>query len=154
MIQLDAPILPGERAAGIRVGEPIARLLEAHQPEAHVPLQEGRERFHFGPVWVWAENGRITQVGVSRGYSGRLAGRIGIGSTVRDVERLIGPIGEDDEDNLVVVGSPGWCFETEPWRPGTALEDNRDARLSWIFVFAEPANDAPERPGAGSVDAR
>ena len=44
-----------------------------------------------------------------------------------------------DEDNLVVEGVPGICFETEQWRgrPGRETGDeNLDAKITEILVFS------------------
>lgn len=63
-----------------------------------------------------------------------LAEGVGIGSSIADVERLIGEVEEDTEDNLIVVGYPGWCFETEKWL-GHRIDDNRSARIISICVY-------------------
>lgn len=78
----------------------------------------------------------IVQVGLCSGYRGELQASIGVGSTISDVEKAFGrSVQEDEEDNLVVPNSPGWCFETEEWRNPQTVSNNRDARIISIFVF-------------------
>jgi len=128
------PIVPGISAAGIRIGEPAP----VPDTEVHAPVERfnGIEKYVFEAVTVWASHGHVDQIGLRAPYSGRLAFGIGIGSTIGEVERAFGPVTEDDDDNLVVRGSAGWCFETEDWAGGRSLGANREARISEIFVFA------------------
>jgi len=132
MIDLDAPILPGKAAAGISIGTPVNDLLGRSQSTTKL---DGL-KYDLGAVKVWSENGVITQVGVSSGYRGALEGGIRIGSTIAEVEDCFGcSVEEDDCDNLVVPGSPGWCFDTEEWSGVHTVQDNRTARIVEIFVF-------------------
>jgi hypothetical protein len=85
-------------------------------------------------VSVWVREECVCQVGVSQGYSGTLPEGIGIGSSIAEVERLIGRVEEDVYDNLIVIGYPGWCFETEEWL-GHRIEDNRGARITEVFIY-------------------
>jgi hypothetical protein len=76
----------------------------------------------------------VSLIDVRQGYSGTLPEGIGIGSSIDDVERSIGMVEEDMQDNLIVVGYPGWCFDTEVWT-GHRLADSRNAKITEIFVF-------------------
>jgi hypothetical protein len=134
-MNLDDVIVPGESAAGIRVGQRINQVL-AMEGSVEAERFHGIEKYVFGAVTLWARDGLITQVGVRAPYTGKLASGIGIGSTIGEVESAVGRIGEDDEDNLVVPTSPGWCFETEVWRRGKSARDNRAAKITEIFVFS------------------
>ncbi len=92
------------------------------------------EKHDFGPVKVWANDGVIIQVGVYFGYRGALQDAIRVGSTLSDVEDCLGcSVQEDEDDNLVVPNSPGWCFETEEWKSPKTVSDNRGARIASIF---------------------
>jgi hypothetical protein len=135
-LDLGAPIQPGSRAAGIAVGRPALGL---PAPLGREALAKG-ERLDYACVSIWVEEGRVKQVGVRSGYGGKLDQVIAIGSSLADVERTVGAVHEDEEDNLVVSGRPGFCFETATWR-GHRLEDNRDARITAIFVFGEEAGE-------------
>ena len=129
-IDLTAPIKPGTSAAGIALGERAAQL---PPPLRRMPLS-GLERLDYSSVSVWVRQGSICQVGVRQGYNGKLPQGIGIGSSINDVERLIGKVQEDVEDNLIVVGCTGWCFETEEWC-GHRIEDNHGARITEIYIY-------------------
>lgn len=135
MIDLDAPIVPGKSAAGVVVGSVVSELLATEHAPSTTKLSSG-EKHDFGTVKVWAKDGMIVQVGLCSGYRGVLQASIGVGSTISDVEKAFGrSVQEDEEDNLVVPNSPGWCFETEEWRNPQTVSNNRDARIISIFVF-------------------
>lgn len=137
---LDAPILPGISAAGIEIGSTIQELLEQNLPQS----KEDRSIspiYDFGPVKVWASSGLVTQIGVYAGYRGWLDNKICIGSTIADIEAWCRcRVAEDEEDNLVAAGRPGWCFETEAWAGNQSIETNRGARVTEIYVYiSQPA---------------
>ena|ERR1700682_1216874 len=134
-MNLDDVIVPGESAAGIRVGQRINQIL-ATEGSVEAERFHGIEKYVFAGVTLWVREGLITQVGVRAPYGGKLPQGIGIGSTIGEVESAIGRIGEDNSDNLVVLTSPGWCFETEVWLRGKSPRENRSARITEIFVFA------------------
>jgi hypothetical protein len=138
-MNLSDPIVPGVSAAGVRIGDDIKRVLLGSGAPSAVHGDPGRERYEFGTVTIWAKAGRVEQIGVRKPYEGRLASGVGLGSTIADVVESTGTVIEDDEENLVVAGQPGWCFETEEWAHGQSLSDNADARISEIFVFESRA---------------
>ena len=135
MIALNATIEPGKAAAGLSIGGP----LPAAVGYTRTQLEDGGDLLDFGPVCVWIKNGVVDQIAVRRGYSGHIQGTtIGIGSSIQEVQVMLGTLVEDDGDNLIVAQVPGLCFETEAWRgePGKeTIEDNLDAKLTEIFVF-------------------
>jgi hypothetical protein len=136
-----APILPGLSAAGVSLGAPIDAILRTYSPDRVEPVIGGN-LLYFGDVRLWVEDKAIMQVAVSGRHAGCLSGDIGIGSTLADAENALGPIFEDDEDNLMVIGLPGVSFETHTWRgiPGAEiLADNMDARITDIYVFRPDA---------------
>ena len=136
MIDLDAPIVPGKSAAGVLVGSLINEVLAGAHPHSTTKLVSG-EKHDLGTVKVWAKDGVVIQVGVFSGYRGMLQPGIRIGSTISEVQDSFGcSVQEDEEDTLVVATSPGWCFETEEWRNPRTVDNNRDARIVSIFVFA------------------
>ena len=134
MFDLNAPIIPGESAAGVRLGQPIKDILVRQTPDAVIELTDC-EKYQFGSVRLWVSSGKISQIGLYADYRGRLKEGIGIGSTVEEVQTLLGKIEEDEDDNLVVVGTPGWCFETEEWLEGRQPEQNPKAKISEVYVF-------------------
>ena len=134
MFDLDAAIIPGESAAGVCVGQTIADILVDEKPNAIVCLRAAI-KYDFGIVHLWVTDGSISQIGLFSGYRGLMQSGIKIGSTIGEIQRAIGPVVEDDEDNLVVPGSLGWCFETEEWLEGHQPEQNPNAQVSEIYVF-------------------
>jgi hypothetical protein len=137
MFDLNAPIIPGESAAGVRIGQPIEDILGWKSPDAIVEVHSCT-KFEFGAVHLG---------GKWEGVAGRRVCRLsrlsdagsGIGSTVGDIQSSFGPVVEDEDDNLIVEGRPGWCFETEEWMAGRQPEQNPNARVSEIYVFAVAA---------------
>jgi len=148
-LDLNAPIYPGKSAAGVAIGQGVDSLAE---PLKRVQLS-GVVRLDYACVSVWLTDGRVNQVGVHQGYTGTFRHCIGIGFSIGDVDRLIRPVHEDPEDNLVVLGSPGWCFDTSRWR-GDRLKDNYDTRITDIFVFEDVAGEPDAADGAGASDER
>jgi hypothetical protein len=138
MIDLDAPIVPGKSVAGVSVGGAVNELLATVHAQSTVRVPIG-ERHDLGSVKVWAKDGVIIQVGVYSGYRGVLQPGIRVGSTISDVEGSFGcSVQEDEQDNLTVLNSPGWCFETERWKSPETVGNNRNARIVSIFVFRCP----------------
>ncbi|MBC8083209.1 MAG: hypothetical protein H7Z21_08360 [Hymenobacter sp.] len=137
MMDLCAPIVPGESAAGLHIGQLMSEILD-HQTPTSVEHLESVTRYEFGPVWVWARNNRVDQIGVFHGYQGGLPQGIGVGAQMQEVQETIGDVFEDEEDNLCVVDSPGWCFETSPWHNGQEADKNLAAVIVGIFVSAKP----------------
>lgn len=107
-MNIDAPIVPGVSAAGIQLGSPIEELLNAHtnsfgygERSKYSFHLRATTRYRSAMVDVWAIEGKVEQMMVHNGYRGQLMGKIGLGSTVADIERHIGAVEEDEEDNLV-----------------------------------------------------
>jgi hypothetical protein len=139
MLNLEAPIVPSIGAAGVLVGTEIRQGLDQVPPDK-LHKTDGLCRYDFGPVRVWVRGAVIEQIGVSQGYKGLLNGVIGVGATIAEVERHFNsPVEEDDEDNLIVRGATGWCFETEEWHGNHSIRENFDRCIAWIFVFATTA---------------
>lgn len=138
MLKLDASIVPGVSAAGLRLGDPVQQI----QSLAVVPrrrLDQSLEHIELGPVSVWIREGLIDQIGVAAGYRGAVAGTdVGIGSTLRQVSTALGEVFENDEDGLCVDGMPGICLETTLWADAPGRETvahNLDAKIIEIYVF-------------------
>ena len=131
----DAPIEPGIGAAGITLGQPVAAFLAANDHIAH-ELSHTHWRYETPSVRVWARDGIVSQIGVRGSYTGCIAGTdIALGVTIEQVQATLGPVYEDDEDNLVVESVPGLCFETTVWRWPQTVETNLDASVIGFFVY-------------------
>ncbi len=135
---LSDPIVPGRSAAGIVIGNKIGELLEQARP-LQTEDHGGLLVHGFAAIKVWSENGVITQIGLYPGYKGLIAQKIGIGSTIREIEDYFGcKVVEDQSDNLTVTCSRGWCFETDEWVSDYTVVSNREAHVCAIFVCREP----------------
>ena len=137
MFDLDADIVPGTGAAGVRLGQPVTDVLSRVDP-IRVTELHGSCRYEFGSVDLWVKAGAIFQIGLYQGYRGLIDRRIGIGSTLAELERELGRVSEDDDDNLVVAGVHGFCFETDHWKAGREPQENPDAVISQLYVFMPP----------------
>jgi len=133
-MNLTDPIIPGISAAGVNIEDSI-KLVLMTSSAASVDNVKETEKYSFDGVTLWVRNGRVKQIGVASPYSGKLMEKIGIGSTLREVESALGKIVPDKDDSLIVSGSTGWCFETERWRNGPNVRQNPHAKLTEIFVF-------------------
>jgi hypothetical protein len=146
MVDLDATIIPGKGASGISIGTNLRDLPEGTRPQSVTPLLSGGLKHDLGSVKIWSKDGVITQVGVYSGYRGTLRSDIRVGSTLAEVEDCFGcPVEENDEDNLVVPGFPGLCFDTEEWGGNHTISENRNARITAIYVF-KVDHEASRRP--------
>jgi hypothetical protein len=131
MVNSDAPIIPGKSAASIKLGEKMEDVLQ-RTPETFVAKQESQAgvagviRYRSRHVDLWAKNGVIWQIMVHNGYAGLTLGKIGLGSTLVDVENLLGPV-VVISDNQVVKGIPGISFEPQM--------DMRHAPIVEIYVW-------------------
>ncbi|MCO5165662.1 MAG: hypothetical protein M9894_04745 [Planctomycetes bacterium] len=68
-------------------------------------------------VFVDATTGLVSQVIAGGRFEGAFLGRIRVGTTLRDVVRVAGPIEEDEEDNLVLRDHPGLVVEADGLAP-------------------------------------
>src|SRR6266566_2559700 len=141
-MDIEAPIVPGEGAAGIQVGLPIEEVLKGQ--ETHFTSEEVVNhlvpfpiitRYRSAMVDLWAREGIVDQIMVHSGYRGKLMDKIGLGSTIADIEAQIGAWEEDEEDNLVIRDLPGMCFEIEGYFPGLRNPAFRYAPIKAISIF-------------------
>lgn len=142
-MNIEAPIIPGESAAGIQLGSSIDELLSAHKNffdsgEVVKPTFPVRVTTHYrsAMVDVWVIKGKVEQIMVHDGYRGKLMGKIGLGSTFADIERNIGAWEEDDEDNLVIRDCPGLFFRVEGYFPDLEDPAFRHAPIKEIYIVS------------------
>jgi hypothetical protein len=132
---LDAPIVPGVSCAGILVGTEMGALSSV--PEPALRSDQIYRFHHFQSVRVLSVRGIVVQVGALEGYRGLLDGKIGIGSTIAEVEEWCAcRVEEGEDDELVATGMSGWCFETDEWKGNHTVAMNRESRITAIFVHA------------------
>jgi hypothetical protein len=142
-MNIEAPIVPGESAAGIQLGSPIEEVLNEYNNSFSSgevvnlsPSFPLNIRYRSAMVDVWSIEGRVEQIMVHDGYRGKLMGNIGLGSTIADIERYAGAWEEDEEDNLVIRDLPGLCFEIEGYFPDLSKNPAfRHAPMKEICVY-------------------
>lgn len=141
MLDLDAPIVPSESAAGLKLGQPIDEVLAQYPPITSEKLGRFTKYSLLDSIDLWVDAGRISQIGLLAGYRGKLGNKIGVGSSARDVKLNLGPISEDGDENAVVEGTPGLCFTM------------KNARVAGIYVF-QLADSEPVPERSWQEDAR
>jgi hypothetical protein len=119
MINSKAPIVPGQQAAGIKLGQNIQEVLQGAEnifraESAIIPGggDLGITRYRSPDVDLWVKNGVIWQIMVHGDYKGKVLQEVGIGSTASDVRNKLGAI-LVDMDDLLIEGLPGISFEFE-----------------------------------------
>lgn len=125
MFSLDAPIIPGKRAAGIAINADFHLVTRDLQIDFSVD-DSNPIRYHSPNVDIWLHNNRINQIMVHGEYKGKFMERITIGTPL-DTLKEIGNLALDREDNLVIVEYPGICFEYDVGSP--------DSPITEIYVF-------------------
>lgn len=146
-IDLDALIVPGIGAAGLRLGmtenelsgllkSGFVRVVFTHPLFKQEPPAI---RYESPDVVIYFENDRVDQIGVRKAYRGAFKDRFRLGCTVEEL-RSLGRIGEDGSDNLVIRGIPGFCFEVEPV-PREHCMTPEIWRVAWFFVHDAPGED-------------
>jgi hypothetical protein len=159
MIDLDAPILPGQAAAGITLGAPAAEALRGGDGlftteeiiSACIQAPSGVARYRSAHVDFWATDGIVTRVMVHGHYRGTLRATIGLGAAPAEVAARIGMPYADESDalhTLLIDGAPGVGLAiATPARRATDLHDPLvwHAPIAAIYVFIpEVASELPE----------
>lgn len=142
-IQFDDPVVPGEAAAGVRLGISERELLplldssfSREQGNDQPPIySQAHVKYSSSDVVVWLRSGKVGQVGVRGRYTGKLLDRYRVGCFATELAEL-GEIGEDDEDNPVIRGLSGFCFEAFPPK-GIERFNFNVWRVEWFFVFEQ-----------------
>lgn len=112
MFDLNAELVPDKAGAGVTLGQSIASVLDMAQPEA-VESRVGCRVLKFGSVWLFEKENVISQICVFAGYTGKIAGSVGIASTMVEVEASFGLVNEDESDCFENAATPDWCFGVE-----------------------------------------
>lgn len=146
----DDAIVPGERIGPFRLGAGESEVLAFLSREGGVQREqrEGTQVVHAGDLSFWFDDGRLTQVGAHSNFGGKLAEKVGVGSTLEDLAEL-GTIGVDLDDGVLLLEEfDGVCFDVGDGLPelmnavpeefvegesGYQLDANWS--ISWIGVF-------------------
>ena len=86
----DDAIVPGERIGPFRLGAGESEVLAFLAREGGVQREqrEGTQVVHAGDLSFWFDDGRLTQVGAHSRFGGKLAERVGVGSTLDELAEL------------------------------------------------------------------
>ncbi|HLK60122.1 MAG TPA: hypothetical protein VKU00_26410 [Chthonomonadaceae bacterium] len=139
MLDLDAELVPGVEAAGIALGQPVELVLHLESPDA-IEQRIGCRVLKYGAIWLFDEAGIVDQICVWDGYRGKIAGVIGIGSRIAEVEATFGPLLHiEQEEYQVDTEEPGissnWCFSVEKGSHSMGEPGWGDARLCCICIM-------------------
>jgi hypothetical protein len=98
-------------------------------------------RYRSDSVDLWVTSSVVQRIGVHGVYGGKLLDQVTLGMTIDDIEHLIGPCMEDDEDNLAIASVGGLCFDVA-WQPTHGVKERnlrlpevRRSPITWFFVF-------------------
>lgn len=147
MLDLDAPIVPGEGAAGIPTSARGSRSCRRTSSRASAssgasiracPTNAVLAVYRSDGVYLWVENRVVDQIEAHGDYRGTLRGAVGVGSTVAEVEARIGPVIEDDDGSLAIRDISGSCFEVDGAPDRYTHADDpipRPRPIKQIFVY-------------------
>jgi hypothetical protein len=117
-IVVDATIEPGISAAGINLGTPVAEILRDNSELLEEQPTLGWSAIRGPFVTLSVRHGVVRQILVHGGYSGRIKGLVGLGSSVAQLTALLGAWSEGAYGNEIDIPVlPGVFFETEPPGP-------------------------------------
>jgi hypothetical protein len=137
-INIKSPIISGKSIGGIELGTKINNIEEFENFEKESIINEWFPNprdfiiYKSESINFWTNKGFIDQIMAYEKYEGKLFEVIGIGSTIRDIEKYISSVYEDYEDNLAIEGIKGLCFEVQ-----SPTQDINNTPISEIFVFSE-----------------
>lgn len=136
-------IIPGEGVGIFRLDWSLSRLME------HLPEHYETEKIPYGFViwtpimgfWIDADTLRITQILVRGAFRGKLKGIVGIGSTLLDVEAVVGQVDDDEDDGFGIQDMPGICFEVHNTDGYSSKEDVMTEPITEVSVYESRKGD-------------
>ncbi len=136
-------IIPGEGIGSFRLGTAWAELRGVLVGAYSIQQRRGCFAVRTATLWFIVDEvtQAVTQITALGRFQGRVAGQIGIGSTLTDVARQLGAWSESEDDGVVVETCPGICFELG-FVPGRDLEwQLQHAPIEFISVFRDRVAD-------------
>ncbi len=105
-------IIQGKSIAQFQIGWTFEELVAHFREEYNVEEYFPGKRINYKNFCFWIKNATQTveQICVGGDFKGKFLNKIGIGSTLQDVEDKIGPWGED-LDVYILPEYKGICFE-------------------------------------------
>lgn len=137
----DGEIIPGKRIGNIELNISKEELLEI------IGQQCSERKIGIGSViesgntkyWI-GENGRLRQIGVGKGFAGKFQGKIGIGSTLQDIQNSVGEYVDNNDDlscTYGIKGVEGLCFDLKDVDDYEEEWDELTAPIEHIYVYTE-----------------
>ena len=121
----------GEFTLDMTYDEVISRL---RQKQTAFTVEKLPRKIVTDELEFWADDeGNITQIMAKGGFDGKLCGKIGIGSTLGDVRRLIAPY-RYEEYVYEIEGMSGICLEPDDECDG---DEGDDTVIGYISVYKE-----------------
>lgn len=127
----NGPIIPGSSIGNIKLGitkDELLKILGKDYQEQPLEMGEILE-VENAKFWI-ASDGKVDQIGVGDDFKGKYKGVIGLGSTLKDVKKLVGSY-VNVYDTYEMEVDKGICFELEDiddW-------DELTAPIEYIYVF-------------------
>ena len=128
-------ILPGEEAAGIKLGDEFDRVKAIYGKPSKFDDDEKQFQYwepDLGLAGILDDIDRVDGLFISEPNKAKTVGEVGIGSTRKDVEEEFGDAEEIDQG-----GARHWY-----WKKGIAFSYDADAKVRSVFVF-KPIGAAP-----------
>lgn len=134
MKSIEGRIFPGRGIGEYMLGSNEDTILDRLEGEyKRIEREDGSSVIIADNAKFWFDSKKqLFQIGVTRGFSGKYNKSIGIGDTLADLQRKVGPFYEEGDDYLV-KGVQGIAFE---------LGDTDDSEwdelvvpIEWIYVY-------------------
>ncbi len=119
-------IIPGNRAAGIHLGDPFNAVIALYgKPDDPIGQNDYFEYRDIG-ISGYVDNGNnVTDIFIERPNKSKTPGGIGVGSTLKQVEDEFGPAEEITDRNKA-----HWY-----WTRGIEFRYDDEFKVKWIFIF-------------------
>ncbi|MBA4601714.1 hypothetical protein [Thermoactinomyces mirandus] len=105
-------IIPGVRIGKFYIGENVDILKK--KLSGRVDIEKGSQSIVLKTenmsFWIDKRTNKVFQIGVTNNFKGKFLDRIGLGSTLLDVQKSIGEW-EEEFDVYILPKYPGICFE-------------------------------------------
>jgi hypothetical protein len=136
IIDLHASIIPKLSAAGVKIGDSIQKII-SNNPDFEMDNIGETSLYHFENICLWVIAQKVTQISVFNNYRGMIHNKIGLSSTIQEVQNEFGEISQDEDDNFITPSQTGWSFETDDWNTDSEepqFEKNLNIEISEIFI--------------------
>lgn len=129
---LDGKIIPGEGIDKYKLGVNVSHIIKYLNDEYMIKERDdGSCVITIENAMFWFDENRLLfQIGVTKGYNGKIDGKIGIGDTLNDVQKEIGTFYEEGDDYLItnLKGVALELSDDDDWNELTTP-------IEWIYVY-------------------